>query len=83
MKRLLNCCTPIDSILEDKELMETHVDLQNVSRYTMCVPNAWQPFFAARRYEESLNNPSGIGCDRKDTGRLVTWEFPRRTDSAS
>ena len=27
MKRLLNCCTPMDSILEDKELMKMHVDL--------------------------------------------------------
>ena len=24
---------------------------KNVSRYTMCVPNAWRPFSAARRYE--------------------------------
>ena len=44
--------SPTDSILEDKELMQMHVDLQkNVSRFSMCIPNAWRPFFAARRYE--------------------------------
>ena len=32
---------------------------------------------------EGLNIPSGIGCVGKDIGRLVTWEFPLRTDSAS
>ena len=29
---------------------------------------------------EGLNIPSGIGCGVNDTGRLVTWEFPLRTD---
>ena len=41
----------IDSILEDKVLKMTHLDLQkkkNVSRDTMCVPNTWRPFSAAR-----------------------------------
>ena len=33
--------------------------------------------------KEGLNNPSGIGWGGKDTGRLVTWEFPLRTDSVS
>ena len=33
--------------------------------------------------KEGLNNPSGIGYGGKDTGRLVTWDFPLRTDSAS
>ena len=32
---------------------------------------------------ERLSIPSGIGWDGNDTGRLVTWEFPLRTDSAS
>ena len=40
-----------DAILVDNVLMMTHLDLQHVSRYTMCVPNAWRPFSAARRYE--------------------------------
>ena len=60
-----------------------HVDLQKRSRCTMYIPNAWRPFFAARRLKEGLNIPSGIGCDGKDTGRLVTWEVPLRIDSAS
>ena len=33
--------------------------------------------------KECLNIPSGIGWGGNDTGRLVTWEFPLRTDSAS
>ena len=32
--------------------------------------------------KEGLNIPSGIGCVGNDTGRLVTWDFPLRTDSA-
>ena len=50
----------------------------------MCVPNAWRPFCAARRYERmSQHHPPGIGWGESDSGRLVTWEFPLRTDSAS
>ena len=30
-----------------------------------------------------LNSPSGIGGGGNDTGRLVTWDCPLRTDSAS
>ena len=33
--------------------------------------------------KECLNVPSGIGWGGNDTGRLLTWEFPLRTDSAS
>ena len=33
--------------------------------------------------KECLNIPPGIGWGGNDTGRLVTWEFPLRTDSAS
>ena len=33
--------------------------------------------------KECLNIPSGIGWGGNDTGRLVTWEFPLRTDLAS
>ena len=41
----MNCT---DAVLVDKVLMMTHLDLQkNVSRCTMCVPNAWRPFSAA------------------------------------
>ena len=30
---------------------------KNVSRFTMCVPNAWRPSFAARRYERRPQHP--------------------------
>ena len=70
MKRLLNCCTPWSSILEDKELKWKLVDLQKLSRYTMCVPNAWRPFLRRGDTKEGLNNPSGIGCGGKT---LVDW----------
>ena len=30
---------------------------KNVSRYTMCIANAWRPFFAARRYEWMPQHP--------------------------
>ena len=33
--------------------------------------------------KECLSIPSGIGWGGNDTGRLVTWEFPLRIDSAS
>ena len=33
--------------------------------------------------KERLSIPSGIGWGGNDTGRLVTWEFPLRIDSAS
>ena len=32
---------------------------------------------------ERLSIPSGIGWGGNDTGRLATWEFPLRIDSAS
>ena len=49
----------IDSILEDKELMKMHVDLQKrFPIYHACVSqNAWRPFFAARRYEGRPQHP--------------------------
>ena len=38
----------MDSIPAEKALKMTHLFSQNVSRHTMCVPNAWRPFSAAR-----------------------------------
>ena len=39
----------MDSTPADKVLKMTHLDLQKkVSRYTLCVSNAWRPIFAAR-----------------------------------
>ena len=76
---------PMDStILEDKELMMMHVDLQTrFPIYHVCSKCMAALLCGAADTKEGLNNPSGIGCAGKDTGRLVTWEFPLRTDSAS
>ena len=44
----------IDSILEDKELKKTLLELQkNVSRYTMCVENTWRLVVAARHSQRT------------------------------
>ena len=51
MKRLLNCRTPLIQFLKIRSWWRCMWICKNVSRYTMCVPNAWRPFFAARRYE--------------------------------
>ena len=57
---------------------------KNVSRKTMCVSQMLGgPSLRLGVTKECLNIPSGIGWGGKDTGRLVTWEFPLRTDSAS
>ena len=56
---------------------------KKVSRFCMCVPNAWRPFSAARNPKRTAKHFSGIGWGGNDTGRLVTWEFPLRIDSAS
>ena len=73
----------MDSILEDKELMKMHVDLQKRFPEIPCVSQMHGgPSLRRDDTKENLNNPSGIVCGGKDTGRLVTWEFPLRTDSA-
>ena len=64
--------------------MKMHVHLQKRSRCTHVVSQMHGgPSLRRGDTKESLNNPSGIGWYGKDTGRLVTWEFPLRTDSAS
>ena len=76
-------CT-MDSILEDKELMKMHVDLQKRFPEKPCVSQMHGgPSLRRGDTNEGLNIPSGIGCVGNDTGRQVTWEFPLRTDSAS
>ena len=61
-----------------------HVDLQKTFPDIPCVSQMHGgPTLRRGDTKEGLNNPSGIGCGGKDTGRLVTWEFPLRTDSAS
>ena len=42
---------------------------KNVSRKTMCVPNAWRPVFAARHSQKKrICIPPGTGLGGKDTG---------------
>ena len=73
----------MDSILEDKELMKMHVDLQKrFPIYHVC-PKCMAALLCGGDTKEGLNIPSGIGCVGKDIGRLVTCEFPLRTDSTS
>ena len=69
MKRLLNGCPPMDSILEDKELMKMHVDLQKRFPIYHVYPkrNGGLSLRCGDR-NEGLNIPSGIGCDGKDIG---------------
>ena len=74
----------MDSILEDKELMRTQLDLQKrFPIYHVVSQMLGGPSLRHGDTKGGLNNPSGLGCGGKDTGRLVTWEFPLRTDSAS
>ena len=83
MERLLDWRIPLIQFLRIRSWWRCKWICKNVSRYAMCVPNAWRPFSAARRYERLSQHPSGIGWGGNDTGRLVTWEVPLRTDSAS
>ena len=49
---------PMDSILEDKELMKMHVGLQKTFPDIPCVSQMHgRPFFAARRYEGRPQHP--------------------------
>ena len=51
MKRLLNWRIPLIQFLRIRSWWRCMWIYKNVSRYTMCVPNAWRPLFAARRCE--------------------------------
>ena len=57
---------------------------KKVSRYAMCVPNMLGgPSLQLGIPIERLIIPPGSGWGGKDTGWLVTWKCPLRTDSAS
>ena len=83
MERLLDRWIPSMQFLRIRGWWRRIWICTNVSRKTMCVPNAWRSFSAAGVTKECLNIPSGIGWGGNDTGRLVTWEFPLRIESAS
>ena len=75
----------MDAILEDKELMKKQVDLQKRFPMSPCVSSqclaALLCGLAIRKSVATFLQVSGeVGTD---TGRLVKWEFPLRTDSAS
>ena len=74
----------MDSILEDKELKRKHVDLQKRFPKNQVYPKCLAALLcgAAIRMKASTV-PSGKGCLGNNIGRLVTWECPLRTDSAS
>ena len=84
MKRLLDWWASTDSILEDKELKKMHVDLQKRFPINHVCPKCLAALICGSAIRiEGRNNPSGIGWGGNDTGWLVTWAFPLRTDSAS
>ena len=73
-----------DSILEDKVLMMTHLDLQKRFPDIPCVSQMLGgPCLRLGIPVERLSIPPGTGWGGNDTGQLVTWEFPLRIDSAS
>ena len=74
----------IDSIFEDKGAEEDAGGFAKTFPDIPCVSQILGGLsLQLGDTKECLNIPSGIGCSGKDTGRLVTWEFPLRTDSAS
>ena len=79
---LLDWRIPLIQFLRIRSWWRCRWICKNVSRYTMCVPNAW-PSLRRGDTKESLNNPSSLGCFGNNIGWLVTWEIPLRTDSAS
>ena len=73
-----------DSILEDKVLKKTLLDLQKTFTDFLCVSQMLgSPFLWFGIPLEQLSIPPGTGWGGKDTGWLETWECPLRTDSAS
>ena len=63
--------------------MKMHVDLQK--RFPMChvCPKCLAALLCGSASRKNVSTILQIGCGGNDTGRLVTWEFPLRTDSAS
>ena len=57
IRRLFNGCSPWVQFLRIRSWWKYIWISKNVSRYTMCVPKAWRPFFAARRHEWRPQHP--------------------------
>ena len=80
----LRCWNSMDSIPADKVLKMTHLDLQKCFPKKTCVSQMLGgPCLRLGIPLERLSIPPGTGRGVNDTGRLVTWECPLRTDSAS
>ena len=63
---------------------KTPLDLKKTFPDTPCVSQMLGgPSFRRGIPRELLSIPQGIGWSGNDTGRLVTWQFPLRTDSTS
>ena len=60
----------MDLTLADKVLKKTPLDLQNVSRCTMCVPNTWRLIVAAWHSQKTAQHSARI---------LKMWEKRRLT----
>ena len=73
----------MDSISAEKVLKMTHLDLQKRFPILHVCPKCLAPFSAARRFYGTVWHSFRNWMRWKDTGRLVTWEFPLRIDSAS
>ena len=84
MKRLFGPRNSMDSIPADNELKKKHVDLQKrFPIYHVCPKCLAAPSLRLGIPIERLSIPPGSGWGGKNTGWLVTWEFPLRIDSES
>ena len=74
----------IDAMLVDKVLMKTHLDLQQrFPIYHVCHKCLAALLCGTALRKNASTSLQVLGEVGNDTGRLVTWEFPLRTDSAS
>ena len=74
----------MDSTPADKVPNKTLLDLQKTFSDLPCVSQMLGgPSLRLGIPKERLSIPPRIGWGGNDTGRLVTWEFPLRTGSAS
>ena len=77
----LRSMNSIDAIVEDKVLKMTHLDLQKRFPKVHVCPKCLASLLCGSALQKDILPGSGWGG--KDTGRLVTCEFPLRIDSAS
>ena len=79
----LRLTNSIDAIPVDKVLMKRHLDLQKrFPIYHVC-PKCLAALLCGAAIRKNVATILQVLDEVKDTGRLVTREFPLRTDSAS